>query len=385
MLSICCCAINAKWDVEVFVRTLVAMNPNFDFEVIVTHDDRVNDGSSEHFAKLAQEIPQLKIVTHSEQDTVDYFRGCIDHYESSNLFNPSLRQLFRDNLDRYIAGEFVDRDKTFLWQSSGPLYNKAVAASSGDVLLVTPGDFIYLFSLEEIYNFVKQHQRNNFFYASPPAIWARITNLDPEWLDAHIASVYDGTFYREGWRWDSLEIFRDYLQYPPKGADLVVPYMKENTKISLNSPDSFPQLAQFCEDSLKHNMHQVISGFHGFHIMTRQTFDLIGGFTEEWFHRAFADDKMTALGVRSRFACGLPIKFSVAWCGQGEISSCQGPCYKEGWQDKLKEIDPWCDTHPLPSSVNPRYLFSDTIPNHYAVDLTNRNFNVLAPPVRIIK
>jgi hypothetical protein len=39
--------------------------------------------------------------------------------------------------------------------SSGLLYNLAVEASSGDTLIITPGDFLYLFSLKELEEYVK--------------------------------------------------------------------------------------------------------------------------------------------------------------------------------------------------------------------------------------
>jgi hypothetical protein len=60
--------------------------------------------------------------------------------------------------------------------------------------------------------------------------------------------------------------------------------------------------------------------FHGFHVMTRPTFDLVGGFTEEYYGRSFADDKMTYLGDRTPGATQFPPDFGVAWCKREQDS-----------------------------------------------------------------
>jgi hypothetical protein len=51
--------------------------------------------------------------------------------------------------------------------------------------------------------------------------------------------------------------------------------------------------------------------------MTKKTYNLIGGFTEEWFGRAWADDRMTSLGIDSnKNNYKLPLDFSICWYGQ---------------------------------------------------------------------
>jgi hypothetical protein len=168
MISVCCCSTNAKRDTEIFIKALYAHNPDYNFEVIVAHDDRVNDGSGELFKKLQNQYSTLKIVTHTKKQTIEYMETALNYYARKSLFNPDIRKGMRANLAKYKAGEFLNPAGQILWQSSGILYNKAVKEASGDIIIVTPGDFIYLFSLAELEDYVKKQSRGGLFYASLP-------------------------------------------------------------------------------------------------------------------------------------------------------------------------------------------------------------------------
>jgi hypothetical protein len=307
----------------------------------------------------------------------------LNYYDRNNFFNAAIRQIFHTRLDQYKEGNLLKGPTQVLWQSSGILYNKAVEVASGDTIVVTPGDFLYLFKLNQLEEYVKRYQRNGLFYASLPAVWARVTNLDLDWLVQHVDSVHTGNLEaRSGWRYDSEEIFRDYLRgYEPE--KLYVPNIKRNKLIQLADPDSFVHLEEFCNDAEKESgVAQYIGGFHGFHVMTRKTFDTIGGFTEEWIHRAFEDDKMTMLGNRIA-GQGLPSKFSVAWCGQYEWGEFRGPGYDAVIKATLPQVDPWNSLHPLPPYTRLIYLYSDIIPDHYIGSQVNCFFNTATPPVRL--
>jgi hypothetical protein len=386
MLSVCCCSINSKFDVDNFVRILHRNNPDFDFEVVVTLDDRMQDGARQHLECLAGEFPNLKIVIHDEEDTLNYFEACIEYYEKQNIFRPNIRQTFRDNLDKYKAGELVDRARGWLWQSSGILYNKAVQASSGDVIIVTPGDFVYLFPLQALYNHVRA--RGAHFYASLPALWARVANLDEEWMYQHLRDIQDGKNHRSGWRWDTVEVFRDYLRFQPSAKGVYVPDLQSGTLIHFDDDTCMPKLEEFCNRTSSKRLHQFNPSFHGFHVMTRHTYDVIGGFTEEWFHRAFPDDKMTYQGNR---LCGhnLPPKFCVAWCGQHEFLPLHAAGYqavygdKDAWHQKGMEVDPFFETHPPPPLGRKVYL-NNGIHNKYMSDLVNSSLSKSTSPIRMI-
>ena len=61
MISICGCAINSKYEVESLLRTLSINNQETEWELCVTLDNRVDDGSLEHFTKLQKELVQKYI------------------------------------------------------------------------------------------------------------------------------------------------------------------------------------------------------------------------------------------------------------------------------------------------------------------------------------
>ena len=347
-VSVCCCSINSKWDAEIFIRALHRHNPDFDFEVVLTHDNRVDDGSAEHFTNLQKEFPNFKVVEHTEQNTIDYFTQAIEHYKKISL-NKELVNTMEDSLDKYKAGELIDKTKFFVWQSSGILYNKAVEASTGDVIVVSPADFIYMFSLRDVYQFVRQ--RGQYFYGAPTAIWAKINNQPHSFLVDYVKKMHTGELKHSPFQYGSPDLFRDYLRCPPKLSDLNLPDFKNNRIVPLDNEFFIQETAPFVQQSLKENKVQHIDYFHGFHVMTRAMFNKIGGFTEEWIHRAFADDKMSFCGERMFGRGRLPPTFSIAWIGQYEVAPTRcGGYIGDNWMDILKEVDPLYNQHPIAGS-----------------------------------
>lgn len=389
MISICCCALNAKWDVEIFVRALVAQNPDVDFEVVVTLDDRMFDGSLEHLRKLEKEIKQLKIVHHTNDDTIQYLEAVIDYYDKKDLFTPAFRGVLKENLEKYKAGTFLDRKTGFLWLTSGLLYNKAVQASSGELLIVTPGDFMYLFSLKKLIDYVKRNHRDGQFYISPNALFARVTNQNKEWLDGLVDRIYNGEVGRgagrEGYRWDSIDVFRDYLNYSPDISRYYVPNFKEKRLVSLTDHNFHFEMEKLCNTFItgKNDGMQAIQYFHGYHIMSKKTYKTIGGFTEEYYARAFPDDKMTNLGNKIMWQ-HTPPEISLAWCGQHEICLGRGPEEWPDWKARLAEVDPLWDQHPIPSINNAHYLHDGAADGGSMAQIVNRTFDRNSPPVRIM-
>lgn len=383
MISVCCCAINAKWDVELFVEALNAHNDPSTFEICLCHDDRVQDGSREHFEQLQKRHPNLKIIRNTHEDTVDYLRKVMDHYDSKGIFKAQLRADLRANVEKFARKELFDHKRSFLWLTSGLLYNKAVSISSGDTLVITPADFLYLFRLADLEAFVKVNSRAGHFYAKPNAVWARLNNQDPEWLKNHVDEIHRGIGFREGYRWDSTQLFRDYLRYPPKLSDFSVPDFRHNIIMNLANLN-WGEVYRFNKEAFRDAGVQCIPGFHGYHCMSRKTFDAIGGFTEEWPSRAFPDDKMTFLGRRFPPGHALPHEFSVAWCGQAELCAYLGPGYSENWREKLKEVDPLHEQHPIPSADGPTYLHQGLLSNSQMMEAMNASFNRNAPPVRVV-
>lgn len=387
MISVCCCAINSKFEVDTFVRAIAAQCKNVEFEIILTHDDRVNDGSGKYFKSLQDEVPQLKVIHHSNQDTIDYLDKLLAYYRKKGLFSNEVIDALDANLTRYKLGdtEFVDPTKTFLWISSGPLYNKAVAASTGDILVITPADFIYLFSLDTLDKFVKANVRNGHLYSAPHALWSRISNQSLSWIEECLQQTHSGERAREGFRWDSPEPFRDFLKFSTDLTKIYVPNFKKPELVPLGDPDFQVKMSEYLKETMGHPGTQQIMSFHGFHIMTRKTFETIGGFTEEFYGRAFADDKMTYLGVRSPNAIQAPSDLTVAWCGCYELSACQAEYYPSNWKEQLPLIDSYYDKHPLPPSINPTYLHEGLFGNNTTVhEFMRKILSPMGSPIRVL-
>lgn len=391
MISICCCAINSKYEVNTFVRSLARHNKDVEFEVCLAHDDRVGDGSEEYYKELQKEFSFLKIIRHTHEDTVNYLEKLIQYYETNNIFDPLFRHDLLGNINKFKKKELFDTNKQFLWLSSGLLYNKAISISSGDLLVVTPADFVYLFSLKELRGFYDSNQRDGEFYAKFPALWARLTNQDPVWLYKILKEVQERTSWN-GYRWDHVEVFRDYLRTPSKLSEEFFPDFRNNLLINLDD-ESFPILARnYCIESFVHGDIQSSPSFHGFHAMSRKTYDSIGGFTEEYPGRAWADDKMTALGairMNQLGLCpplghGLPSQFAIAWCGQYEVGPYRGEGYPKGWETIIREKDPLFDKHPTVNGCNLVYLHHGLTSDSSMIPKVINTFKRDFPPVRII-
>ena len=383
MISVCCCAYNSKWETEIFIEGLHRHNPDVEFEVVVTHDDRANDGSVKKFNQLSRKYKNVKIVRHSPEQTIQYFEAALDYYEKKNLLTPYIRNGFRKNLKRYKKDKLVDRTKGFLWQSSGILYNKAVKHSSGDIIIVTPGDFFYLFGLKELEKYVQQHQKNGLFYASPPALRPRITNKPYEYVKKKLEQIRSGEI-----PYLKAHFNRDYLECPPRLDRTYLPDYFTGNIVSLDRPDFTRLASRFCRTAfsdknpysnaeMRRNPH-----YHGFHLMTRKTYRTIGGFTEEWVHRAYADDKMTYHGKRIDPYVILPPQFSVSVDRPFEIVPCGDPPYASNWKELAHLVDPLFDEHPIPSGEKRTYLYSNLATTKEITRMVLKDLPVTAPPVR---
>ena len=372
MISVCLSSINARWDTEILVRSLCLHNEGTDFEVVIGHDNRVEDGSGEAFAKLSREFPNVKVVTVTPDDTVRYLENVINYYETNSIFTAEIRNGLRNNFQKYRDRGFFNGKGPVLWLTPGRLYNKAVGAARGDVIIVTAGDFLYLFPLAELESYVRSNIHDGHFYAKPNAVWARASNQDRTWLENHLRSNTSG---------DSVELFRDYTRQPHLLSDLYIPDFKRKELICFTDHQCLPRLSRNAIESIEDGK-QHLRAFHGFHVMTRKTFDAVGGFTEEFYGRALAEDKMTRLGGKYSSNLYMPPQFSVAWCGQYEIDPTRGPGYASDWQVQLAKIDPYFGKHPLPGMDNPIYLHDGLLNNSQMSELSSITFSQLAPPER---
>jgi hypothetical protein len=355
-------------------------DPN-SFELCITHDDRVNDGSSECFEELSSKYSNVKFAKNTHEDAVEWLTKLLDYYESNNLFTPILKGL-RENLEKFANKEFFDTEKNFLWLSSGMLYNKAIAISSGDTILVGPSDFTYMLRLSDLEDFVNNKKKDGLYYGKLHAIFARITNQKIDWLTTHVNEIHQGIECNSDFRWDSKEVFKDYLNYPSDLKDYYLPDFKKNEITSLASPDSIEKMYEYSEQAFANRDIQLLPNFHGVHVMTKKTYDKIGGFTEAFYGRALADDKMTKDGMKYNFGGSLPPKFSFAWLATAELGPFRGEPYPDNWEELVRQRDPWYGKHPL-NLVDLRYLHRDLISNADFSKVASEAF-LYSPPIRIM-
>jgi hypothetical protein len=347
---------NAKPDTELFIRLLEVHNQSSEFEICVAHDNRCEDGTGEMLKSLQEEYCNIKVRTVSNKETIEYLRNMVHNLDKVGIFEPGLRNHMRYRIEQYAAGELVDPTKEFLWMSSGRLYNMAVEMSSGNNLVITPGDFIYLFKLNQLDMFMDSHSVDDILYGKPGAVWTKITNMDPDWLRQYVVDVCKGTIKSGEYRYSSDDVYRDYLRLPSSPSNMYLPDFRRGTILNLENNDLFfLRAADICKESFEDNLVQRSTEFHGFHFMTRKTFDIIGGFEEVYSGRAVADNKMTELGRNYEHGVKFPPQLSVAWERQFEIRDELTPEVHK----KLAKIDPWYGKHPLPESKSSVYLHTD--------------------------
>lgn len=378
MISVCCCSMNSKFETEVFIDALYFHNQGFNFEVCLVHDDRVDDGAGEYFAAMQKRYPTLKVIKSTKQDAIDYLEGVIHHYETRDLFSHVFRNHLRSNLEKYKAGTLYDPAKTFLWLPSGWLYNKAVKHSSGDILVISPADYVYLFRLKDLEAYMKNSARNGICYCKPNGLRRTVSNSPESEVRLCLDTLTNP---------DHFQILRDYMNYPASLQASCVPDHQTKEILRLSDPQMPEKAAMVCSrvnDLMQH---------HGSHYLTRQAYDAIGGLSEEFYGRAFADDKMSYAGRVLADSVGLKIhlsyEFSFAWTPRSTVCA---PVDGE----RLLRVDPWANRHPViwGSPIYMDHQFVELYPNgcsseHYDFGacraLPNAVFKVRSPTVRIVK
>lgn len=367
MISVCCCAINAKWDVKTFVESICRHNQDTEFEIVLTHDNRVDDGGTEFFKELSEKHPQFRTVEHTNQDTINYLKWCLDVYNFRQRWTSDFREHLRRNLELYERDLFLDKTKSFLWISSGILYNKAIMAAKGDIFVVTPADFLLPFSLGKLEKHVnKTKHRDGRFYSKPGAVWARVSNAPVDFLKEKVSEIHgivsSGSELRPG---ILSEVGRDYLQYPSELSETYVADFNKGELISLDYEGFLGKMKDFILNRRNNprSLEHSTCTFHGVHVMTRESWNYLGGFTEEWYGRAFADDKTTRRGhilhTDTPVPLGLPDEYTILWPGQGEYIQSLFPYYPKNHLEVLKSKDPWFDKHPIPGISGTRYLHDE--------------------------
>ena len=60
-----------------------------------------------------------------------------------------------------------------------------------------------------------------------------------------------------------------------------------------------------------------------------------------------------------------------------------GPGYPSDWKEKLINVDPLWDKHPLPPKVRRTYLYSEAVQPKYMMQLVNDCFSKTSAPIKM--
>lgn len=301
MISICTCVINARNRVKLFLEMLRKINFDFPYEICMTVDTRFDpDGNTWNFyCDLKKQYPNLKLIEFSKKDCIDYLTRLLSYYYETQLFPPEYLYQLNYNLLEYKENNFSSIDNNYLWISSGLLYNKAASISSGDILMFSPGELLYFLKFQELETLVNLQKENDIFYAKPNVIFLPLINKE----NLKIGNFPDEQTFLEMTYIDDNEMNMN---------ELYVPDIFQKEYINLNDIDLLDKIISIAANSNLYKKRSIcLKQCHGFHVMTRETYNKIGGFTEEWFGRAWSDDRMSSLGkaIYDKFA--LSYRFNI--------------------------------------------------------------------------
>jgi hypothetical protein len=337
MISFCSLSCNAKNELRTFVESLVFHNPNINFEICIAHDDRVNDGSNEAIQSLQSQYPQLKVVRNTVRDSEDYLEKLLQYYETHKNFNFDFRYHLRDNLNEYKQGTLCNPQETYLWIALGYLFNKAASIATGDILMFAPADYIWPISLVELEEYVINNRRDGFFYGKFGGSYLPISNEPVELLQQMIQGPPPTS-----------KMSRNYLRYPSKLTDHYLLDFDNRSLYQLGTDEYQEQFVNVCRQTK--NTDAYADMHHGTHIMTRRTWETIGGFTEEFYGRAWPDDKMNAHAMKNFWtdASTIPTGFSFSFIPMAKWQTGLDKRHPDNYSgEELQQVDPCIGKHPI--------------------------------------
>lgn len=338
MISFCTMSINSKFETRTFVEALCHHNPSLNFEICIAHDNRVNDGSKEYLAQLQAEYPCVKIIENTKKDSELYISRLIDYYDALNIFSQDFRDKLCSNFEAYQENSLCDSTKSYLWLALGYLYNKAASISSGDILVFAPSDYVWALNIALLESYVIAHREDGIFFGKFDGLLEDISNEPLECL----SQVLQGPR-------PSGKILRQHICYPSRLNEHYLLDFDNHACYSLGDSDYQAKVKSMYERNIG-DTTRVGAMHHGTHIMTRKTFEIIGGFTEEFYGRAWPDDKMNAQAMKLfwKNSSTLPKDFVFNWIGMSTWGQGFGGRHPGTLsQAELMKIDPWIQKHPV--------------------------------------
>lgn len=344
MISICVPALASHVDVSLFIQFLEEHNDPEVFEIILVNDKRFGNRKLDKAYDMLQQLyDNITIIDHTMEDSIFWLEQLIDHYYNNEILPDDTLDYLSNKLGLYKKGQLFEVHKKFLWLSSSRLYNLAAKHATGDILLFSPADFLYMFSLSELNDYVNTHSVDGMFYSKPHAAWCEVSDDETHTLKPR---------FSEGIK----QFVRIYEE--PSLMQLRDTYFmdrKSNTPVSLDTPNIFDRFKELLSPG--QDYCPVSYGFHGFHVMTRKSYDTIGGFTEVAYGRAIGDNAMTHLGL-SHMTHNLPNHMCIAWVHQSDPIVSHAIYLHDGKESIARELEGIINLNDPPIQFNWR-------PNHY--------------------
>lgn len=330
---------NSKFDLDQFVRFMEHWNDPQTFEIIVAHDDRVNDGSAAFIAALENEFPNVKHVSRTKAQTVTWAENIVTARANPNsTFDATILAEMSTNLARYEQGIYVDETSVNVRFSNAPLLNAAAAQAQGDILFFAPrssyskrGSVSALpaFLLTDLVEFVNANKtQDGYLYTQLGGPLAQITN---QGFRAVKNAILNTWYTVDPWSGDP-----DAVRVPPpkiravqiarkkwmRSHPLIYPSITQQYDLWRNSlshyylinpwtggmtaldATEYMRVAQtVCTDAKDKKTLPFERTILECHVMTRATWNTTGGFYEGAVERFVADRKMAASCRSQQVGC----------------------------------------------------------------------------------
>jgi glycosyltransferase involved in cell wall biosynthesis len=140
MISICTTIWKQEDSLETFVRSLVGMASDKNFEIVVVDDE---ESCKDKILELQKEFPQIVRVPHTKKDKVKFARKLVRFYKKIGIFGDYINGM-NQTISDYSKG------KVNLWLPMGHNFNLAASVAKGDTLVFMPADYLCFFDISKL-------------------------------------------------------------------------------------------------------------------------------------------------------------------------------------------------------------------------------------------
>lgn len=371
MISIVTSVCNAKLDFDQFVRQLHELNDPQGFEIVVAHDDRVNDGSGTYLALLAREFPAVRVVyTHTKTDAVSRVRAVLE--SRKDQMDEVLRGMMLETLNKYESGEEWDGTREYLWLSPSYLLGQAADAALGDYILITSCDWLSGFRLADLENAAISHTTDGYFYARLPLMMANITNepeetVERQWQDMRNKGPTQRISSHSGYSLGMAQRCYDLFSKTVGDYRLVDP--RNGSQIRLDAYGFVDNVDAIRGAAVPGQLVPLCQEYTGLHLISKKVWEASGGYPTDILGRCTAEDVLIgrcAPWYHGNVLADFPMLNARRHGIPGNAD--QAACLA---------VDPQVMRHPIPWANNERHL----CPNSRMVDEIETERQIYGLPV----